>query len=98
MRPFLIMRIFVLYHSSQRQCLGLRWDEILLSMTEILADDVLESLYNLRIRESDQLKIVLELFVRHEIHQKISMPNNQKLKTLVNRGVDQKLRLRNSDA
>ena len=55
-----------------------RWDEILLSMTKIPSDDVLESLYNLRIRESDQLKTVLELYDM-EIHQKISMPNYQKL-------------------
>ena len=54
-----------------------RWDEVLLSMPKIPSDDVLESLYNLRIRESDQLKTVLELYDM-EIHQKISMPNNQK--------------------
>ena len=33
-----------------------------------------------------------------EIHQKISMPNYQKLKTMVKRRLDQKLRLRNFDA
>ena len=33
-----------------------------------------------------------------ENHQKISMPNFQKLKTMVKRSIDQKLRLRNSDA
>ena len=33
-----------------------------------------------------------------EIHQKISMPNYQKLKTMVKRSIDQKLRLRNFDA
>ena len=33
-----------------------RWDEILLSMTKIASDDILVSLYKLRIRESDQLK------------------------------------------
>ena len=39
-----------------------RWDEILLSMTMIPPDDVMESLYKLRTRESDQLKTVLELY------------------------------------
>ena len=39
-----------------------RWDEILWSMTKIPCDDVLESLYKLRIRESDQLKTVLKLY------------------------------------
>ena len=51
-----------------------RWAEILLSLTT--PDDVLESLYKLRIRESDQLKTVLELYDM-EIHQKMSMPNYQ---------------------
>ena len=49
------------------------WDEVLLSMTKIPSDDVLESLYRLRIRESDQLKTVLVLY-EMKIHQKISMP------------------------
>ena len=33
-----------------------------------------------------------------EIHQKISMPDYQKLKTMVKRSIDHKLRLRNFDA
>ena len=66
-------------------------------MTKIPHDDVLDSLYKLRVRVSDQLKIVLELN-NMEIHQKITMPNYQKLKTMVKRGVDQKLRFRNFDA
>ena len=49
---------------------------------------ILESLYQFRILESDQLTTVLELFVM-EIHQKISMPNDQKLKTMVKRSKDQ---------
>ena len=69
-----------------------RWDEIQKSMTKIPTDDVLESLYKLRIRESDQLKTVFELYDM-EVHQKISMPNYQKLKTMVKRSIDQKLRL-----
>ena len=39
-----------------------KWDEILLSTTQIPSDDILEGLYNLRIRESEKLKTVLELF------------------------------------
>ena len=39
-----------------------RWDEILFSMTKIPSDGILESLYKLRIRESDQLKTVLKLY------------------------------------
>ena len=47
-----------------------RWDEILLSMTKIPLDDILESLCKLRIRESDQLRNLLEL-CDMEIHEKM---------------------------
>ena len=56
-----------------------------------ISDEVLECLYKLRLRESDQLKTVLELYDM-EIHQKISMPNYQTLKTIAKRCIDQKLR------
>ena len=51
----------------------------------------------MRIRESAQLKTVLELYDM-EIRQKISIPNFQKLKTMVKRRKDQNLRLRKFDA
>ena len=54
-------------------------------MTMIPPNDILESLYKLRTRESGQLKAVLELYDM-EIHQKISMPTFQKLKTNVEKG------------
>ena len=87
----------VIRHDDNIQEFDTRWDEVLLSMTKIPSDDVLESLYKLRMRESAQLKTVLELYDM-EIHQKISMPNCQTLKTMVKRSIDQKLRLRNFDA
>ena len=65
--------------------------------SSIRFDDVLESLCNLRVRESAQLKNVLELYDM-EVHQKISMPNYQNLKTMAKRRKYQKLRLRNFDA
>ena len=49
-----------------------RWDEVLFSMPKIPSDDVLESLYKLRIRESAQLKTVLN-WCDLENHQKISV-------------------------
>ena len=67
------------------------------SMTKIPSDEILESLYILRIRESEHLKTVLEWYDM-EIHQKISMPNYQRLKTMVKRRKDPKLRLRSFDA
>ena len=39
-----------------------KWDGILLSMTKIPSDDILEGLYKLRIRESEKLQTVLELY------------------------------------
>ena len=46
-----------------------KWDGILLSMTKISPDDILEGLYKLRTRESDKLKTVMELYDL-ETHQK----------------------------
>ena len=37
------------------------WDDVLLSMSKIPSDEILESLYKLRTRESGKLKNVLEL-------------------------------------
>ena len=61
-------------------------------MTKIPSDDILEGLYKLRTRESDQLKTILELYDM-EIHQKIPMSNDQKLKKMV-REMKQVQRLR----
>ena len=44
-------------------------------MTKIPSDDILEGLYKLRIRESEKLKTVLELY-NMEIHQKKAGPDN----------------------
>ena len=60
---------FVTLRDANIQEFDTRWDEVLLSMSKTLSDDILESLYKLRIRESDQLKTVLELYDL-EIHQK----------------------------
>ena len=74
-----------------------KWDDIQLSMSKVPSDDVLVSLYKLRIRVSDQLKTVLELH-DVEIHQKISIADYQRLKNMVKRSVDQKVQLRSFDA
>ena len=46
-----------------------KWDGIVLSMTKIPPDDILEGLYKLRIGGSEKLKTVLEMYDL-EIHQK----------------------------
>ena len=74
-----------------------KWDRILLSMTKIPLDDILEGLYKLRIRESEKLKTVLELYDL-EIHQKKIGPDYHRLRTMVKRSIEQDLRKRNFEA
>ena len=71
-----------------------KWDEILLSMTKIPPDDILEGLYKLRIRESEKLKTVFELYDL-EIHQKKLDPDYHRLKTTVKRSIEQEIRNKN---
>ena len=58
-------------------------------MTRIPSDDILKSLYKLRVRESAQLKTVMEMYDM-EIHHEVSKPENRKSKKMVKRSVDQK--------
>ena len=74
-----------------------KWDGILLSKTRIPSDDLLEGLYKLRLRESDKLKTVLELY-NLEIHQKKGGPDYHRLKTIVKRSIEQNLRIKNFEA
>ena len=71
-----------------------KWDGILLSMTKIPHDDILEGLYKLRIRESEKLKTVLELYDL-ETHQKKLEPDYHRLKTMVKRSIEQEIRNKN---
>ena len=67
-------------------------------MTQIPSDDILEGLYKLRrIRESEKLKTVLELYDL-EIHQKKLGPDYHRLKTMVKRSIEQDIRNRNLGA
>ena len=61
--------ITVVLRNDDIQEFDSEWDGIILSMTKIPHDDILEGLYKLRIRESEKLKTVLELY-NVEIHQK----------------------------
>ena len=63
-------------------------------MAQIQSDDFLESLYKLRIRESEKLKTILELY-NMEIHQKKLGPDYHRLKTMVKRSIEQNLRINN---
>ena len=60
------------------------------SMSKIPSDGVLESLYKLRIRESAQLKPVLEIARHGDSSEDIDCPTIKKLKTMVKRILDQK--------
>ena len=74
-----------------------KWDGILLSMTKIPPDDILEGLYKLRIRESDKLKTVLELYDL-ETHREKLGPDYHKLKALMKRSIEQEIRNKNFGA
>ena len=63
-------------------------------MTKIPPDDILEGLYKLRLRESDKLKTVLELYDL-ETHQKKLGPDYHRLKTMVRRSIEQEIRNKN---
>ena len=63
-------------------------------MTKIPPDDILEGLYKLRIRESEKLKTVLELYDL-EIHQKKIGPDYHRLQTMVKRSIEQEIRNKN---
>ena len=66
-------------------------------MTKIPHDDILEGLYKLRIRESEKLKTVLELYDL-ETHQKKLGPDYHRLKTMVKRSIEQEIRNKNFGA
>ena len=59
-------------------------------------NDILEGLYKLRIRDSEKLRTVLELF-NMEIHQKAA-PDYHKFKTIVKSSIEQNLRIKNFEA
>ena len=63
-------------------------------MTKIPHDEILEGLYKLRIRESEKLKTVLELYGL-ETHQKKLGPDYHRLKTMMKRSIEQEIRNKN---
>ena len=66
-------------------------------MTKIPSDDILEGLYKSRIRESEKLKTVLDLYDL-EIHQKKGELDHHRLKTMVTGSIEQTLRMKNFEA
>ena len=84
----------VLRNDDIQEC-DSKWDGIV-SMTKIPLDDILEGLCGLRIRESEKLKTVLELYDL-EIHQKKIGPDYYRLKTMV-RSIEQNFRMKNFEA
>ena len=74
-----------------------KWDGILLSLTKIPHDDILEGLSKLRIRESEKLKTVLELYDL-ETHQKKLGSDYHRLTSMVKRSIEQEIRNKNFGA
>ena len=71
--------------------------KFVLSTEQFPPDDILESLYKWRIRESEKLKTILEVY-NLEIHQKKSKPDDHRMKTMVKGSIGQDLKTRNFDA
>ena len=86
----------ILLRNDDIQEFDSKWVEIVLSMTQIPSGDTLEGLYKLRIRESEKLKTVLELY-NMEIHQKKAGLDYHRLKTMV-RSIEQNFRMKNFEA
>ena len=84
----------ILLRNDDIQEFDSKWDGILLFMTKIPHDDILEGLYKLRIRESEKLKTVLELYDL-ETHQKKLGPDCHRLKAMVKRSIEQEIRKKN---
>ena len=71
-----------------------RWDQALISVSEVPKENVVESWCKMKIRESVQLQTVSAMYER-EIDPDRSMPSYQRLKTEVRRHIDQLIRTRN---
>ena len=68
--------------------------EFLLSKTKIPHDDIFPGLYKLRMRESEKLKTVLELYDLQTHHKKLG-PDYHRLETMVKRSIEQEIRKKN---
>ena len=80
----------IVLRNDDNQEFDSKLDGILLTITKIPSDDILEGLYTLRKRESEKLKTVLELY-NVEIHQKKLGPDYHRLKTMVKRSIEQEI-------
>ena len=84
-------------HGDDIQDFGTRWDDVLLTISDVPIDNIRVSLYKMRIQESDQLPAVFAMY-EQEINQNLSNPSYQKLKTMMKRQKDQKFRTRKFQA
>ena len=80
----------IVLRNDNIQELDRRWDEIFLSMEQLPPDDILESLYKLRIRESEKIKTVLEVY-NLEIHHKKAKLDHHRLMAMVQRNILSKI-------
>ena len=76
----------VMLHDDNIQEFDTRWDEVLLSMSKIPSGDILEGSTNCEYVSMCNSKPYWD-YTTLEIHKKISMPNYQRLQTMVKRGV-----------
>ena len=87
-------RFTIVLRNDEIQEFDSKWDGILLSLSKIPHDEILEELYKLRIRESEKLKTVLELYDL-ETHQKKLRLDYHRLKAMVTKSIEQEIRNQN---
>ena len=87
----------VVFRGDDVQGFDTRWGVVLLSTLEVPSDNIVVTLYRMSFRKPDPLKTVWALY-EQDVEQKNAHPSYQRLKTMVQKFLDQKMRARNLDA
>ena len=87
-------------HEDDIQDFDTRWDQALLTTSEIPQENVLEGLYKMQLQGSAQLQTVLAMLAMYdqETDRDPVLPSHQRLATVVRRHIDQMIRTRNFKA
>ena len=80
-------------HNDDVQDFDVRWDQALLSASDMPSDVILEGFYTSKLQNSVQLQTVLALYDQETARSK--QPNFQQKKTAVKLHIDQMMRTRN---
>ena len=81
-------------HNDDVQDLDTRWDQALLSASEIPTEMILDGLYKAKLQDSVRLQTVLAMYEQENIRS-YGQPSCSRLKTVVRRHIEQVMRTRN---